>query len=46
MAGSNVAAGCRVALPFEGDVANNIAPAGWTLFDAAVQFSLGTSCNT
>ena len=45
MAGANVAAGCRVALPFEGDVANNIAPAGWTLFDAAVDFALGTSCN-
>ena len=46
MAGTNIAAGCRVALPFEGDVANSIAPAGWTLFDSAVQFALGASCTT
>jgi hypothetical protein len=45
MAGTNIAAGCRLALPFEGDVANNIAPGGWTLFDAAVRYALSTSCD-
>lgn len=45
MAGTNVAAGCRLALPFEGDVANTIAPAGWTLFDAAVGQALSTACD-
>jgi hypothetical protein len=34
-----------LALPFEGDVANNIAPAGWTLFDAAVTQALSTACD-
>lgn len=45
MTGTNVAAGCRVALPFEGDVANAIAPAGWTLFDAAVSHALSSACD-
>jgi len=46
MSGTTDAAGCRLALPFEGDVAARITPVGWSLFDAAVQVAVSTSCDT
>ena len=45
MSGTTDAAGCRLALPFEGDVAARITPVGWSLFDAAVQVAVSTSCD-
>jgi hypothetical protein len=45
MALGTVAAGCRIALPYEGDVAARLTAAGWTLFDAAVARARSTACD-